>query len=447
VIELYTVEQVLALAPDASSVKSGKELSSERKWLSLGTSTQAIWGECQGSGSQPYQTRIDLRGPAFKCSCPSRKFPCKHGLGLFLLRLNKKEAFQEATPPSWVGDWLASRDEAGQRKEKREAKQLSPEELQASLQSKEKRKLDRLAQIDSGIEELELFLQDLVSGGIASLKTKPYSYFGDRAARLVDAQAPGLAKMLRRLGTACGAVDYQDRFLSSLADIYTLVSAYKNRESLPAPLRQDVIAAIGIPQSQEELLKQEGIKDIWLTVGQYSYSEDKLKIQKTYLWGLTSGKTALILSFAHGLAPFDTMLVPGHFYDATLVFFPSNEPLRALIKERTGGLDRSEFPQAGLSIGDAMTQFAASLARIPFAETKPTLLAAVHVTIADDKFILHDRQSSVPLKIKDLLGWQLVAFSSGKPLSIFGEWDGYQFQALCAIKRSSFMKLAYSGDI
>nr|WP_279163542.1 SWIM zinc finger family protein [Rhodococcus erythropolis] len=27
---------------------------------------------------------VDLRGPAYKCSCPSRKFPCKHALGLLV---------------------------------------------------------------------------------------------------------------------------------------------------------------------------------------------------------------------------------------------------------------------------------------------------------------------------------------------------------------------------
>jgi uncharacterized Zn finger protein len=25
---------------------------------------------------------VDLSGPAFRCTCPSRKFPCKHGLAL-----------------------------------------------------------------------------------------------------------------------------------------------------------------------------------------------------------------------------------------------------------------------------------------------------------------------------------------------------------------------------
>jgi hypothetical protein len=35
----------------------------------------------------PDKTRVDLNCPAFKCNCPSRKFSCKHGLGLYLLEM------------------------------------------------------------------------------------------------------------------------------------------------------------------------------------------------------------------------------------------------------------------------------------------------------------------------------------------------------------------------
>ncbi|MEM6754868.1 MAG: SWIM zinc finger family protein, partial [Cyanobacteria bacterium P01_C01_bin.38] len=72
----WTQEQILALAPDASSAKNGKTLATSRKWSSLGCNEKAAWGEFQGSGKNPYLTRIDLTEPAFKCTCPSRKFPC-----------------------------------------------------------------------------------------------------------------------------------------------------------------------------------------------------------------------------------------------------------------------------------------------------------------------------------------------------------------------------------
>ena len=95
----WSVDQVVALAPDAGSAKSGKDLAVSGKWKTLGAAAGCVWGEIQGSGRTPYQTIVDLGGPAFKCTCPSRKFPCKHGLGLFLLLAAQPDALGQEEPP------------------------------------------------------------------------------------------------------------------------------------------------------------------------------------------------------------------------------------------------------------------------------------------------------------------------------------------------------------
>jgi predicted signal transduction protein with EAL and GGDEF domain len=99
----------------------------------LGASDAAVWGECQGSGSKPYQTQVDVSGagPTFRCSCPSRKFPCKHGLALLLLQAQTPQTFT-AAEPAWVSEWRASRQE---RAEKKEAKASEfCEQLRQALQ-------------------------------------------------------------------------------------------------------------------------------------------------------------------------------------------------------------------------------------------------------------------------------------------------------------------------
>ncbi|NJK44684.1 MAG: SWIM zinc finger family protein, partial [Pleurocapsa sp. SU_196_0] len=112
----WTPERILALAPDSSSASSGKGLSARKSWVSVAKSGDILWGECQGSGKHPYQTRIDTTEPVFKCSCPSRKFPCKHGLGLFLLYASKPAEFSETVPPSWVAEWLEGRQNRAEKK-------------------------------------------------------------------------------------------------------------------------------------------------------------------------------------------------------------------------------------------------------------------------------------------------------------------------------------------
>ena len=87
-----SAESVLALAPDAASAKAANGLTKPGQWPLLGANEAAVWGECQGSSR--YQTQVDLSGPSFRCSCPSRKFPCKHGLALLLLWAKSPALFQ-----------------------------------------------------------------------------------------------------------------------------------------------------------------------------------------------------------------------------------------------------------------------------------------------------------------------------------------------------------------
>src|SRR5215510_5028751 len=159
----YSSEQIIAMAPDPASAKAGRSLATASKWLNLGQDERAVWGECQGSGAKPYQTVIDLNEPAFKCSCPSRKFPCKHALGLFLLIANQPSAANTVTAPAWAAEWLSKRDQQAQRRSEA-AKKAGEEPDEATLarraSQKTKRSLDREAKVVAGLKELELRLPD-----------------------------------------------------------------------------------------------------------------------------------------------------------------------------------------------------------------------------------------------------------------------------------------------
>ena len=54
-----TAEQVKTLAPDSSSIKAGQGLADARHWISLGSNSTALWGECKGSAKEPYKVRVD----------------------------------------------------------------------------------------------------------------------------------------------------------------------------------------------------------------------------------------------------------------------------------------------------------------------------------------------------------------------------------------------------
>ncbi|AJC56492.1 zinc finger SWIM domain protein [Streptomyces sp. 769] len=115
---------MLALAPDEASRAAGGRLAAAGRWSGTGAGGGAVWGMCEGGDGTRYGTVVDLDGPAFQCSCPSRKFPCKHTLGL-LLRWAGDEAGEPARsgdgpaaggkPPPWAAGWLAARRERSDR--------------------------------------------------------------------------------------------------------------------------------------------------------------------------------------------------------------------------------------------------------------------------------------------------------------------------------------------
>src|SRR5438477_1436679 len=119
-----TIEQVTALAPDASSAAAAKKLATPAAWRGLGQNATALWGECQGSAL--YQVRVDLADLTAKCSCPSRKFPCKHAIGLLLLAATTPAALPGSEPPEWVSDWLGRRATAAGRREEKKTQQGDP---------------------------------------------------------------------------------------------------------------------------------------------------------------------------------------------------------------------------------------------------------------------------------------------------------------------------------
>lgn len=444
-IATYSQEEVLALAPDASSVKSGKELSSERKWQNLGSDGSAIWGECQGSGANPYKASIDLNGPAFKCSCPSRKFPCKHGLGLLLLAMGNAAVLAAESPPEWVSTWLETRGDRAAKKKEREEKPRTEEDLIKLQGAKEKRRADRFEKIEAGVDELTVFLTDLIRQGTGSLKNKPYSFWKERAARLVDAQAPGLAKRLLDAGSGGGA-DYQEKLLLNLGQIYLLARAFQQREHLSDELKEDIFTEIGLNQSQEEVLAKAGIFDTWAVVGQYFITEEKLRIQKTYLVGENTGVQGLVLAFAHGTMAFNQTLVPGKSYDGHLNHFPARYPQRALLKEQGAPkpIDTAKLKSvASATIGSAGQEWGRVLALDPFVLSMPVFFRDCRIFHLDGAWWLKDSDNNhYPVKADNLDCWQLFAFSSGKPFTIFGEWYVDHFMPLSALCQDVFLRVA-----
>ncbi len=433
---IWTQEQILSLAPDASSAKNGKSLAVRHKWLSLHYNEQAIWGECQGSGKNPYRTQIDIAEPAFKCSCPSRKFPCKHGLGLFLMFANTKDYFHNSTSPDWVKQWLDTRQHKQAQKQKAASKKT------VDPQAKVKRAEQRYNKVKAGMEDLELWLRDLLRQGLAASQTQSYSFWDTAAARLVDAQAGGVARLIKEMGSIPHTgTAWEERLLSRLGRIYLLLEGFKRLEKLPSPLQADIRSQIGWTQNQEDLLAKSGLEDKWLILGQRIEEQDALKTQRIWLWGTATRKAALILNFAYGKQSLDVSLIPGSCIEAELVFFDSAYPLRAIVKNRHG-IPRPIQEIPGYSgIKEMMSVYAQALSCHPWLEQFPVSINGVIPFQQEGKWLIRDAANNQLILMPNFgQGWQLLAISGGHSIDLFGEWNGEYFLPLSIWAENTFLR-------
>ena len=439
----WTSEQVTSFAPDAASLKSGRTLATAKLWKTLGQTDAALWGEIKGSGANPYQVGIDLNGPAFKCSCPSRKFPCKHGLGLSFLFAASPTALSTNTPPSWISDWLQQRTKRTEQSAPKVAAPVDDATLQKRAAAQEKRAAQRQDNIHAGLQELHQRLQDVVRQGLVAHEAQSYRMWDDVAKRMIDAQAPGVARLVRELASLPHTgPGWQERVLTRLGQLHLLIQAFRRLETCSPEQQADIKSLVGLPHSRESVLAQEGIRDHWWVVGRQVEVEDALRVQRSWLWGARSQRPALLLHFAAGNQPLDTSLAPGLRIEADLVFYPSAWPIRALVKTQgtAAHAPHREITAGFATIDDALRGYADTIARYPWVERYPLALTAVVPMLVEDRWIVHDtNHHELPVTSGFTDGWRLFAMSGGHPVALFGEWNGESLLPLSVVAEQEEM--------
>lgn len=410
-----TEEQITQLAPDASSVKAGKGLASPSKWVLREYGDRAVWGHCQGSGKNPYQTVVDTRNLAFRCSCPSRKFPCKHGLGLLYLYAARQEEFRQAEEPDWVAAWLAKRDENAEKKEQK-AKSAAPVDEAAQA----RRQAQRHEKVLRGIDDLQMWMKDLLRNGLLQVPERAGALFGGMARRMVDAQAPGLAARLRGMAE----IDFFDdswkyRLTDRLGKLWLLTEAYRHLERQSEAWQCEIRTQVGYPQAKEQVLGGEGVADRWMVLHKRSRKTDGLNSDTYWLYGERSGRFALYIDFLAPGKVSETNLVPGNFYDGELCFYNGVGRRRALF--RSVELASEGFvPGGSADLDQAVARYREALQENPFTEELPTIVAGVRLVEADGRFHIEDANGKrMPIEVRDEVRFATWAVSGGRPFTAF----------------------------
>jgi SWIM zinc finger len=422
-MDVWSRERVLSHAPDRASARAAAALADIQAWRDTGADPSSVWGVWTG-GSQPYQIVVDLSSPpAYACSCPSRKVPCKHTLGLLLQWSAGKVLPGEL--PDFAAAWLRTRSAR--------RSQPSPGGRQtgelADPMAAAKRATVRAERVASGLDELDQWLCDQVRGGIAGLERAGYAHFDRMAARLVDAQAPGVAGMVRSIPAEFASAGWPSRVLEQLGALHLLVQAHRRLDQLPADLAATVRARIGYSVSKAEVLALPGVLDHWFAVGMVDTAEYRLDTRRVWLHGAASGRWAVIISFAPPGGMLDATVMAGHVLHATLHFYPGAGQFRALLGEQTSATAGPTMPPAE-SFADVRARFAQLVASDPWAVRMPAAIKAVPVPGTRGWRLRADDGTCCDIIDLPEEPWPLLARSAGEPIEVFGEWTTRGFRPL-----------------
>ncbi len=438
----WTDDKISLLAPNDSTERRGRMLANSSKWPQRSTNYEAIWGECKGSGAQPYQVQINLKGPKFKCSCPVRQLPCKHCLGLLFLYANSSAVFRYQAPPSDVANWLSKHFPSASSADNHQSPPTSKNEetLEKAELAKEKRWQQRLLLMESGILELEQWLQDIIRQGIANTDATKAAFWNAAAAKMVDAKLPSVGVFLKETQQLMHTQrDWSELVVARLGTLYSWVEAFKQREQLPPALQHALFARLGKTTTKAAVLAEgQTQRDQWLVLGSFEDVDvEGRDFRRVWLHGWNSGRRALLLDYAFGSVSYEHQYWTGSVWRGELAYYSPAFAQRAtwVMAEPLSNFSAVQ-PLPSTTFQAALGAYSKALSNNPWLQRFPMLLEDISAQWTTDGHLLlldHNGQAIPLVELRPALQWKILALSGGHPIPLFGEWDGRAFRPLSGL--------------
>lgn len=394
-----SVQDVEALAPDQASLKAASKLTTIGKWPLLGENQNAglIWGECQGSGSNPYRVTVHENDHGYKCTCPSRKFPCKHALALMWIRAEGKGAFGEGDVPAWVSEWMGRRRSGtpavnsdakanttksidGAAKDEPE-KVETPEQIARKKKAVETRAAQKRAGLMDATRDLEQWIADQTRMGLGTFIDDVTTRCRAIAARLVDYKAQALASRVDEIPAQIMALPLEDKTEAAIAELGKLVLLVRSWQANPE--NPELMRQIANSETREQVLADpQGriVEGIWEVQNErITTRRDGLVSHGTWLCLVDSKRTdfALLLDFyPAATGKRGRSFFSGDRFHAKIKFYPGPTELRGLIAERGERLNDDVIMEGDTSLNDPLVPYRDLQNRAPWVQSFPLTFGA-----------------------------------------------------------------------
>jgi hypothetical protein len=201
-----------------------------------------------------------------------------------------------------------------------------------------------------------------------------------------------------------------------------LVQAHRSLDELDPGMAANVRRHVGYPVSRADVLATDPVLDTWQIVAVRDREDEQLITRRVWLWGHTTGRRAVVLSFAPAVSGLDSRLVAGMVFDGPVHFYPGSPPLRALVPDGDLGM-RPAGPSAvaGGTVQNALADRADAIAKDPWLQTFPVIIVGRPAVAEGARFIVDDDGVSVELDTADDRWFDLLSVSGGHRVQVFGE--------------------------
>lgn len=442
------------MAPDQVSLSAAAKLLKPGHWLRREQSAETglIWGECQGSGANPYRVIGDVKDSGYKCNCPSRKFPCKHTLALFWMFARAPGDFSENTTPEWVAEWMGRRKKGGVKpgapggpaptKDLAQAEEEShraaeephdAEEHARKIIAARRRQEQARERLLAGIDDLENWIWDQQRLGLSHLlKDAPY-ICRKIAARMVDAGATALAGRIDELPAGLMRMPGELRTAFAVMEMgkwLLLARLFRAAPDDPAA-RTDIVRAM----NRNELLERPDTLSAsgrWEVVAERMLTQrDGLVRQSAWFLRLSAEAPRFALLVDHYPASAGKRapaFTAGTQLEATFTYHPSPSPLRAILVQGTPITSGFRpWPEQGASPWENVAK---AFNQCPWMECIPLCLPQGRIGLTDRglaRWSALDRATEIPLEEPPPLA--LLGMDLQQSVVL---WNGCQAQLLAA---------------